>query len=122
MEDFATTDFLGCSLKHRRLRRCPLSAALPPALGSEKEEEEAEEEKEEKEEEEEGEEEFGPESDNRLLKPVTPLPQCLIRAAQVLCFRDTVTSHKQLVTYQIRLHLCWKLLGKICLCKMPVHM
>ena len=68
MEDFATTDFLGCSLKHRRLRRCPLSAALPPALGSEKEEEEEEEE-------EEGEEEeFGPESDNRLLKPVTPLP------------------------------------------------
>ena len=83
MEDFATTDFLGCSLKHRRLRRCPLSAALPPALGSEKEEEEEEEE-------EEGEEEeFGPESDNRLLKPVTPLPlcpKCLTRAAQVFCF------------------------------------
>ena len=35
---------MGCSLKHRRLRRCPLSAALPPALGSEKEEEEEEEE------------------------------------------------------------------------------
>ena len=64
---------MGCSLKHRRLRRCPLSAALPPALGSEKEEEEEEEEKEEEQEEEE-EEEFGPESDNRLLKPVTPLP------------------------------------------------
>ena len=90
MEDFATTDFLGCSLKHRRLRRCPLSAALPPALGSEKEEEEEEkEEEEEGEGEEEEEEEFGPESDNRLLKPVTPLPlcpKCLTRAAQVFCF------------------------------------
>ena len=47
---------LGCSLKHR-LRRCPLSAGLPPALGSEKEEEE--EEKEEEEEEGEKEEEEG---------------------------------------------------------------
>ena len=44
---------LGCSLKHR-LRRCPLSAGLPPALGSEKEEEEEEEEEEGEKEEEEG--------------------------------------------------------------------
>ena len=97
------------SLKQRLLKRCPLPAALPPALGSEKKEEEEEEEKEEEEEE----EEYGTESDNRLLKPVTPLPQCLIRAAQVLCFRDTVTSHKQLVTYQIRLHLCQRILGNV---------